>query len=96
MIRPTMSHVLNKQDLYSLMGDYATYLERKIAGLEGDVSFYRCCALSGEIPDDLSSPSSVALQAKTLKEQGSMRGTLADPNYNYDKKEYRKGEVEDE
>jgi hypothetical protein len=63
MIRPTMSHVLNKQDLYSLMGDYATYLERKIAELE---------------------------------KQPSMRGTLADPNYNYDKKEYRKGEVEDE
>jgi hypothetical protein len=61
-----------------------------ISELEGDVSFYRCCALSGEIPDDLSSPSSVALQAKALKEQGSMRGTLADPNYDYDKKEYRK------
>jgi hypothetical protein len=34
MIRPTMSHVLNKQDLYALMGDYATYLERKITELE--------------------------------------------------------------
>jgi hypothetical protein len=43
--------------------------DRRIAELEGDVSFYRCCALSGEIPDDLSSPSSVALQAKTLKER---------------------------
>jgi hypothetical protein len=26
------------------------------------------------------------------EKQLSMRGTLADPNYNYDKKEYRKGE----
>jgi hypothetical protein len=31
-----------------------------------------------------------------LEKQLSMRGTLADPNYDYDKKEYRKGEVEDE
>jgi hypothetical protein len=81
----------NDYDFYDVLN-----LIDKIAGLEGDVSFYRCCALSGEIPDDLSSPSSVALQAKTLTEKGSMRGTLADPNYNYDKKEYRKGEVEDE
>jgi hypothetical protein len=81
----------NDYDFYDVLN-----LIDKIAGLEGDVSFYRCCALSGEIPDDLSSPSSVALQAKTLKERGSMRETLADPNYNYDKKEYRKGEVEDE
>jgi hypothetical protein len=29
-----MSHVLNKQDLYALMGDYATYLESKITELE--------------------------------------------------------------
>jgi hypothetical protein len=34
MIRPTMSHVLNKQDLYALMGAYATHLETKIAELE--------------------------------------------------------------
>jgi hypothetical protein len=36
--------------------------------LEKDVAFYRCCSLSGEIPDDLCKPSSIALQAKALKE----------------------------
>jgi hypothetical protein len=44
--------------------------EVKIAELEKDISFYRCCALSGEIPDDLSRPSSIALQVKALEEQG--------------------------
>ena len=42
----------------------------RIAELEKDVSFYRCCALSGEIPDDLCRPSSIVLQEKALKEQG--------------------------
>ncbi len=30
---------------------------RRIVELEQDVSFYRCCALSGEIPDDNQKPS---------------------------------------
>ena len=34
MIRPTMSHVLNKQDLYEQLSVYATHLESKIAELE--------------------------------------------------------------
>ena len=36
MIRPTMSHVLNKQDLYEQLSVYATHLESKIAELEED------------------------------------------------------------
>ena len=36
MIRPTMSHVLNKQDLYEQLSVYATYLESKIAELEDE------------------------------------------------------------
>ena len=43
---------------------------KRIAELEKDVSFYRCCALSGEIPNELSRHSSIALQLKALKEQG--------------------------
>lgn len=31
MIRPTMSHALNKDDLYELMGKYANHLENEIA-----------------------------------------------------------------
>ena len=31
MIRPTMSHALNKDDLHKLMSDYATSLEEQLA-----------------------------------------------------------------
>ena len=34
MLRPTMSHALNKDDLYRLMAEYATYLEKKVVELE--------------------------------------------------------------
>lgn len=31
MIRPTMSHALDKDDLYRLMSEYASYLEEQLA-----------------------------------------------------------------
>lgn len=31
MIRPTMSHAVNKDDLHRLMSEYATYLEQQLA-----------------------------------------------------------------
>ena len=34
MIRPTMSHAVDKQHLYELLSIYATNLESKIAELE--------------------------------------------------------------
>ena len=34
MIRPTMSHAVDKQHLHELLSVYATNLERKIAELE--------------------------------------------------------------
>ena len=37
MIRPTMSHVLNKQNLYEQLSVYATHLESKIAELEKEM-----------------------------------------------------------
>jgi hypothetical protein len=40
----------------------------KIAELEKDVAYYRCCSLSGEVADDLCKPSIIALQEKALKE----------------------------
>jgi hypothetical protein len=44
--------------------------KERIAELEEDMAYYRCCALSGEVPDELCKPSSVALQVKSLQEQG--------------------------
>ena len=32
-------------------------IQARVAELEKDVAFYRCCALSGEIPDDAQRPS---------------------------------------
>jgi hypothetical protein len=71
MIRPTMSHVLNKQDLYALMGAYATHLEAKIAELENEVEkekwhYYALNNIRVDLLVRLNN-----LEAKALKEKGN-------------------------
>lgn len=45
--------------------DKITALEAEITELHNDVGFYRCCALSGEIPDDSVSPSALLSKEKS-------------------------------
>jgi hypothetical protein len=50
----------------SHLDDLSKIYEIKIAELKKDMAYYRCCALSGEVPDELCKPSNVAIQIKTL------------------------------
>ena len=62
MIRPTMSHAVDKQHLHELISVYATNLERKIAELEKELGFTYDKAIKNVKAHDLEQ------QAKGIKD----------------------------
>ena len=63
MIRPTMSHAVDKQHLHELISVYATNLESKVAELEEELKFLYEVACEGTNPEWLQE------QINALKEQ---------------------------